>query len=107
MLNSPLSNATPILSSLTTTGPSSPLNRPPEEGQAWPDWRDGGPGDLREQLGWPVQGAIFDAEHNSLWYPSWEQRRAGISQALSIARHHLAQAPTMVPVDAHRYLPPG
>ena len=55
-----------------------PLNRPPEEGQTWdrpwPDWRDGDPGDLREQLGWPVEGALFDVEHNALWHPSWGQR---------------------------------
>jgi hypothetical protein len=53
-----------------------PFNRPSEEGQTrrrspWPDWRDGDPGDLREQLGWPVEGALFDVEHNALWHPSW------------------------------------
>ena len=88
-----------------------PLNRPPEEGQTrpgrWPNWRGGDPGDLREQLGWPVEGALFDVEHNALWHPSWGQRPAGISQALSTARQHLAQAPTMVPVYGHRYLPAG
>ena len=49
-----------------------PLNRPPEEGQTWPspwpDWRDDDTGDLREQLGWPVEGALFDVEHNALWH---------------------------------------
>ena len=52
-----------------------PLNRPPEEGQTWarpwPDWRDGDPGDLREQLGWPVEGALFDVRNNALWHSSW------------------------------------
>jgi len=88
-----------------------PLNRPPEAGQTrfkpWPDWRDGDPADLREKLGWPVEGALFDVEHNALWHPSWGQRPAGNSQALSIARQHLTQAPTMIPVYAHRYLPAG
>jgi GDSL-like Lipase/Acylhydrolase family len=65
------------------------------------------PGDLREQLGWPVEGALFDVEHNALWHPSWGQRPTGISQALSTARQHLTRAPTMVPVYAHRYLPAG
>lgn len=88
-----------------------PLNRPPEEGQTWPrpwpDWRDGNPDDLREQLGWPVEGALFDVEHNALWHPSWGQRPDEISQALSTARQHLTRAPAMIPVYAHRYLPAG
>jgi hypothetical protein len=88
-----------------------PLNRPPEEGQTWlrpwPNWRDRDPGHLREQLGWPVEGALFDVEHNALWHASWGQRPASIGEALSTARQHLTQAPTMVPVYAHRYLPAG
>jgi hypothetical protein len=59
----------------------------------WPDWRDGDPGDLREQLGWPVEGALFDVEHNALWHPSWGQRPTGISQALSTARSTLPGHP--------------
>jgi hypothetical protein len=88
-----------------------PLNRPPERGhtrrQPWPNWRDGDPGSLREQLDWPIEGALFDVEHNALWLPSWGQRPAGASEALSVARQHLTEAPTMVPVCGHRYLPAG
>lgn len=88
-----------------------PLNRPPVQGQTrhkpWPDWRNGDPGDLHEQLGWPVEGALFDVGHNALWHPSWGQRPADASQALSTARRHLSQAPKMIPVYAHRYLPAG
>ena len=78
-----------------------PLNLP------WPDWRDGDPGRLREQLGWPVEGALFDVEHNALWHPSWGPRPGDVSQALGTARQHLTWAPTMIPVYAHRYLPAG
>lgn len=88
-----------------------PLNRPPKELQTWPrpwpDWRGGDPGELHKQLGWPVEGALFDVEHNGLWHPSWGQRPADISQALSTAREYLSQAPKMIPVYAHRYLPAG
>jgi hypothetical protein len=88
-----------------------PLNRPAEKGQTrakpWPDWRDGSPGDLHQQLGWPVEGALFDVGNNALWHPSWGQRPVELSQALSTARRHLAQAPAMIPVYAHRYLPAG
>jgi hypothetical protein len=88
-----------------------PLNGPRKKGQTWvlpwPDWRNGAPGDLRRQLDWPVEGALFDVENNALWHPSWGQRPVELSQALSTARRHLAQAPTMIPVYAHRYLPAG
>jgi hypothetical protein len=88
-----------------------PLNNPPEEGQTWsapwPDWRDGDPGGLREQLGWPIKGALFDVGENGLWLPAWGQRPASTSEALDTARRHLAQAPKMIPVRAHRYLPAG
>jgi hypothetical protein len=88
-----------------------PLNNPPEEGQTWsapwPDWRDGDPGGLREQLGWPIKGALFDVGENGLWLPAWGQRPASTSEALDTARRHLARAPKMIPVYAHRYLPAG
>lgn len=73
----------------------------------WPDWRDGDPGDLRERLGWPVEGTLFDVEHNALWHPSWGQRPASPGKALSTARRHLSRAPKMIPVCSHRYLPAG
>ena len=78
-----------------------PLNPP------WPDWRDGDPGRLREQLGWPVEGALFDVEHNALWHPSWGPRPSDVNQALGTARQHLTRAPAMIPVYSHRYLPAG
>jgi hypothetical protein len=65
-----------------------PLNSP-EPGRrrsSWPDWRDADPGDLRERLGWPVEGALFDVEHNALWHPSWGQRPADTGEALRAAR---------------------
>jgi hypothetical protein len=88
-----------------------PLNARPEEGRAgrppWPDWRDGGPCDLRQRLRWPIDGVLFDVENNAVWHPAWGQRPADISEALNTARRHLARAPKMIPVYEHRYLPAG
>lgn len=88
-----------------------PLNAPPEHGQTWrkpwPDWRDGDPDDLRRQLGWPIEGALFDVENNALWLPAWGQRPFDTGNALDTARRHLTQAPKMIPVYGHRYLPAG
>jgi hypothetical protein len=74
---------------------------------SWPDWRDADPGDLRERLGWPVEGVLFDVEHNAFWLPSWGQRPADTGEALRAARQHLDRVPKMIPVYGHRYLPAG
>ncbi|GAA1722607.1 hypothetical protein [Streptomyces yatensis] len=88
-----------------------PVNVPPEEGQTWskpwPDWRGGDPDELRDQLGWPVEGVLLSVEHNGFWHEGWGERPADGAAALTTARHHLAKAPTLVPVYAHRYLPAG
>jgi hypothetical protein len=88
-----------------------PVNKPPAKYQAWrhpwPDWRDGDPGELRERLSWPADGALFDVERNAFWHPTWGPRPADMNDALDMARRHLAHVPKMIPVYAHRYLPAG
>jgi len=88
-----------------------PSNVAPEEGQTWsrpwPEWRGGDLDSLRRQLDWPVQGVLLDVEHNGFWYAGWGERPADGTAALDTARRHLAKAPMMVPVYAHRYLPAG
>ncbi|MFB7933353.1 hypothetical protein ACFC4C_30030 [Streptomyces sp. NPDC056039] len=88
-----------------------PVNVPPEDGQTWsrpwPEWRRGDLGSLRRQLDWPVEGVLLDVEDNGFWYEGWGERPADGTAALATARHHLAEAPVLVPVYAHRYLPAG
>ena len=86
-----------------------PLNSPAPRRRRnpWPDWRDADPSDLRERLGWPVEGALFDVQQNAFWHRSWGQRPADTGEALRTARQHLSRAPKMIPVYAHRYLPAG
>ncbi|MER5581127.1 hypothetical protein ABT090_05635 [Streptomyces asoensis] len=76
----------------------------PTGGRNWPDWRDGEPEGLAKRLAWPVDGVLFDVEHNSFWHPDWEPRPAGPQDALELARTYLAKVPVMVPVYSHRYL---
>nr|WP_244231242.1 hypothetical protein [Saccharomonospora piscinae] len=92
-----------------------PLNGPVVEAHGvdrtrkapWPNWRDGDPDSLRKRLAWPVDGVIFDVEHNGMWHPAWGERPSGRDEALATARLHLAQVPKLVPVYGHRYLPAG
>ncbi|GAB7109069.1 hypothetical protein JCM4814A_73830 [Streptomyces phaeofaciens JCM 4814] len=73
-------------------------------GDGWPDWRGRAPKDLAKQLAWPVDGVLFDVEHNGFWHPDWDPRPAGVGDALEAARVHLATVPVMVPVHLHRCL---
>lgn len=73
----------------------------------WPDWRDGDPDVLRSRLDWPVEGVLFDVEHNVFWPDEWGERPAELQQALDVARGYLAAVPKLVPIYGHRYLPAG
>ncbi|MFG2333989.1 hypothetical protein ACGFMM_30830 [Streptomyces sp. NPDC048604] len=77
----------------------------PHGSSQWPDWRHGDPEDLAEQLAWPVEGALFDVEHNGFWHPAWPSKPTETSEALRVARSELATVPQLVPVYGHRYLP--
>jgi len=76
-------------------------------GDTWPDWRDDSDKKLRERLGWPAQGVLFDVEWSEFWYPAWGPRPAAMKHALRSARWQLDRVPQMVPVYSHRYLPAG
>ncbi|MEU0109061.1 hypothetical protein ABZ313_27430 [Streptomyces sp. NPDC006251] len=88
-----------------------PVNVPPEDGETWskpwPEWRGGDADSLRRQLDWPVEGVLLGVEHNGFWYEGWGERPVDGTAALDTARRLLAEAPVLVPVFAHRYLPAG
>lgn len=92
-----------------------PINTPfeKEEGvfhaweRPWPEWRDGDPDSIRQRLNWPVEGVLFDVEHNAYWHDSWGERPAGLAEALETAGRRLAEVPGLVPIYGHRFLPGG
>ncbi|GAA4302171.1 hypothetical protein ACFQY7_11235 [Actinomadura luteofluorescens] len=69
--------------------------------------RSCGTAELRKHLEWPVEGALFDVERNGLWCSAWGLRPPDPAAAIDLARSHLEQAPKLVPVRGHRYLPAG
>jgi len=75
--------------------------------EPWPDWRRADRDQLRAALNWPIEGVLFDVEHNAFWHESWGLRPQDIASALATATRMLAQVPPMVPVYGHRYLPAG
>ncbi|HEX3781669.1 MAG TPA: hypothetical protein VHX38_18560 [Pseudonocardiaceae bacterium] len=75
--------------------------------EPWPDWRDDDPAVLRGRLDGPIEGVLFDVEHNSTWYDGWGPRPEQAAERLAKARQELATVPKLVPVYGHRFLPAG
>ena len=76
-------------------------------GRGWPDWRGGEEDVLRDLLTWPVEGVLFDVEHNDFWYAGWPARPGDPAGRLALAETLLADVPQLIPVCGHRYLAPG
>ena len=73
-------------------------------GEGWPDWRNGSADDLRGQLDWPIESALFDININGFWPSSWGVRPEDLSEREALARTHLDRIPRLVPLYSHRYL---
>lgn len=83
-----------------------PVDEPGESGwRGWPDWRRDDPEVLRARLAQPAEGVLFDVEHNGFWHPAWGVQPADPNRRLEIARRGLEDAPQLVPVFGHRFLP--
>ena len=69
------------------------------------DWRDGAEKELLDQLGWPVEGLLFDVRNNVFWLPAWGERPTDSGAAVAHARECLHGIPSLIPIVGHRYLP--
>jgi hypothetical protein len=77
------------------------LERRPVRG--W-NWRSDGE-HIRRMLAWPLRGLLFDVEQNDLWWPQWGERPDTAETRAEVLRDVVNQAPKMVPLVSHRYLP--
>lgn len=73
-------------------------------GPGFPDWRTLD-ASIEHQLAGPLEGILFDVEHNAFWLPEWGARPAALDEATVIAAAAVRAAPALVPVAGHRYLP--
>jgi len=74
-------------------------------GKGCPDWREPDSEAIRHQLDWPFEGMAFDIEHNAFWWSAWGARPQALDAALELARERVADAPRLIPLMGHRYLP--
>lgn len=80
-------------------------------GPEWPDWRGVATGKaeacetIERRLAWPLDGMLYDIEHNTFWDENWGERPAKLSNAFEVARAAVRAAPVLIPVYSHRYLP--
>lgn len=74
-------------------------------GQAWPDWRSRDALAVRDAMNWPVDGLLFDVEHNGYWHAEWSPRPADEGEAYAAAHAALSRWPVLVPLHGTYYLP--
>jgi len=61
------------------------------------NWR-GEPDELRSWLRRPVEGILFDVQHNVFWFPEWGTRPEETAAALLVAERHLGTVPKLIPL---------
>ena len=74
-------------------------------GEGFPDWRNETLESLHERLAIPLEGLLFDVEHNEFWLDEWGPRPASLPEAQSVVRGLVAAAPVLIPVYVHRRMP--
>src|SRR5262249_32026964 len=71
----------------------------------FPNWRSESEDNLRRLFDHPLDGILFDLEHNDFWPEAWGQKPAKLEDAISIARGFFAQVPPLIPIKYGNYLP--
>jgi hypothetical protein len=75
------------------------------QGERFPDWRSGERSALQEWLDTPLQGILFDVEHNGFWLEEWGPRPLSLDDSKRIASKLVALAPRLIPIYSHRMMP--
>jgi hypothetical protein len=69
------------------------------------DWIKTPRAHIERMLAWPLEGMLFDIEHNVFWLTEWGERPSKKIAREEIARAAVAAAPKLIPVHGHRYIP--
>lgn len=69
-----------------------------------PDWRTDETA-IRKLIAWPLEGILFDIEHNAFWLSQWGERPHSHRERTEIASKAVAAAPALIPLYSHRFIP--
>ena len=68
------------------------------------DWAGDGAA-IEVALGRPLEGILFDVEHNDIWWLEWGDRPTTETERADVVAAVIKAAPKLVPLYSHRYLP--
>jgi len=74
-------------------------------GKGFHNWRDYQSPELSKALSWPLEGIWFDVQNNAFWPEALGAKPAAESEAFECLRARVAQAPVLIPIVGHRYMP--
>lgn len=74
-------------------------------GKGFPNWRSESTDSLHERMRAPLEGILFDVEHNGFWLPEWGARPGRLEDANAVVEKLVAAAPVLVPIYQHRMIP--
>ncbi|MDF2670696.1 MAG: hypothetical protein K0R67_3002, partial [Paenibacillus sp.] len=70
------------------------------------NWRDSSEenvSSIRQRLNGPLEGILFDIEHNSFWYDDWGDKPDDLNEAKDICKSEYLKFPQLIPIYSHRY----
>ncbi|MBE9102630.1 SMI1/KNR4 family protein [filamentous cyanobacterium LEGE 07170] len=73
--------------------------------ERFPNWRSESAKSLERRINWPYRGMCFDIKNNAFWLDTWQERPDSIDSANQIAKTAISQAPFLIPIYSHRYIP--
>jgi hypothetical protein len=68
------------------------------------DWRHDNAA-IERAMAHPLDGLLFDLEHNALWWPEWGDRPEKEEERASVLTAIVSAAPRLIPILGHRYIP--
>lgn len=60
---------------------------------------------VNRMLHWPLEGLLYDVEHNNFWHHTWGTKPASLDEKKKIATEYYLTYPRLIPVFSHRYMP--
>jgi len=77
-------------------------------GEGFYDWRNDAKSNvkkIKEMLNWPLEGILFDIEHNNYWPTEIEIQPQILEEKKNIfAEYYLNNIPKLIPIFSHRYM---